>query len=78
MDMNAHDYQSAYDRSLSDPDGFWAEAAESISWFKKWDQVLDRSRPPFTRWFIGGLLITCDNAVDRHVERGRGKQRALI
>src|SRR5215212_4263828 len=76
--MHSTDYQTAYDRSLRDPDGFWGDAAESISWFKRWDSVLDRSRPPFYRWFTGGELNTCYNAVDRHVERGRGKQRALI
>jgi propionyl-CoA synthetase len=76
--MHSADYQTAYERSLSDPEGFWGDAAESISWFRRWDTVLDRLRPPFYRWFAGGELNTCYNAVDRHVERGRGKQRALI
>jgi propionyl-CoA synthetase len=72
------DYFSAYQRSLAEPETFWAEAASQISWIRRWDQVLDRSNPPFVRWFPGALLNTCYNAVDRHVERGRGKQRALI
>ena len=76
--MTTSDYAAAYQRSLSDPDGFWAAAADGISWLKRWDQVLDDSRPPFFRWFTGGVMNTCYNAVDRHVERGRGKQRALI
>jgi propionyl-CoA synthetase len=78
---NAHmnrQFQAVYDRSLRDPEGFWAHAAEDISWVKRWDRVLVNTRPPFTRWFEGGQLNTCYNMVDRHIERGRGKQRALI
>jgi len=71
-------YRDAYERSLADPRAFWAHAAEGISWDTRWDKVLDDSRPPFYRWFAGATLNTCYNAVDRHVERGRGKQRALI
>ncbi len=76
--MHSEDYRSAYERALQHPEEFWGEAADSISWFKRWDKVLDNSHPPFTRWFVGGMLNTCYNAVDRHVARGRGKQRALI
>jgi propionyl-CoA synthetase len=65
-------------RSLADPEGFWAEAAAAIDWDKSWDKVLDQSRPPFYRWFSGGRLNTCWNALDRHVERGRAEQTALI
>ncbi len=72
------EYLAAHARSLADPSGFWAEAAGGISWMRRWDRVLDDSRPPFFRWFPGGLLNTCYNAVDRHVERGRGSQTALI
>ena len=72
------DYQLSYDRSLRDPEGFWGQAAEEISWVRRWDRVLEPGRPPFVRWFAGGVLNTCYNAVDRHIERGRGKQRALI
>jgi propionyl-CoA synthetase len=71
-------YREVYERSIRDPGAFWAEAAEGISWDRRWDTVLDASRAPFVRWFPGGILNTCYNAVDRHVERGRGKQRALI
>lgn len=71
-------YQEIYDRSLRDPAGFWAEAAEDIDWIDRWDTVLDDSRPPFYRWFSGGSLNTSYNALDRHVERGRGEQKALI
>jgi len=71
-------YDAVYTRWLNDPENFWAEAAEEIHWDKKWDRVLDDSRPPFYRWFPGGLLNTCYNALDRHVESGRANQPALI
>src|SRR5262245_35856332 len=67
-----------YARSLTDPDSFWAAAAEDIYWDRRWDRVLDRSRAPFYDWFAGGRLNTCYNALDLHVDRGRGKQLALI
>jgi len=71
-------YQAIYKRSMEDPDGFWAEAAAGIDWYKTWDKVLDDSNKPFYRWFTGGELNTCYNAVDRHIEAGRGDQAALI
>ncbi len=71
-------YDEVYSRSLSDPEGFWGEAAQAIHWEKPWDRVLDDSNPPFYRWFTGGELNTCYNALDRHVEAGRGDQAALI
>jgi propionyl-CoA synthetase len=71
-------YDAVYARWLNDPENFWAEAAEAVHWEKKWETVLDESRPPFCRWFPGGLLNTCYNALDRHVESGRADQPALI
>ena len=71
-------YDLAYRRSLEDPLGFWADAANDIKWYRPWDTVLDDSSPPFYRWFVGGVLNTCYNAVDRHVEAGRGEQAAII
>ncbi|MFH1026326.1 MAG: acetyl-coenzyme A synthetase N-terminal domain-containing protein, partial [Nitrospirota bacterium] len=71
-------YKEIFRRSIDDPEGFWGEAAESITWYRKWDKVLDASNPPFYRWFIGGELNTCYNALDRHVENGRADQVALI
>lgn len=71
-------YEDAYGRSISDPEGFWGEAAEAIVWTKKWDNVLDKSNLPFYRWFVGGELNTCYNALDVHIENGRGEQPALI
>ncbi len=61
----------AYDRASSDREGFWAEAAERLSWGKKWDRVLDWDNPPFAKWFVGGTINAAYNCVDRHVEEGR-------
>ena len=71
-------YDETYARSMEDPEGFWGEAAEAIDWYKRWDKVLDRSNPPFYRWFVGAETNTCYNALDRHVEGGRADQAALI
>ncbi|MGF1510338.1 MAG: propionyl-CoA synthetase [Myxococcota bacterium] len=68
----------AWNRSLQDPDGFWGEAADALVWTRRWDRVLDKRNPPFYRWFSGGELNTCYNALDRHVEGGRADQLALI
>jgi propionyl-CoA synthetase len=71
-------YGEVFERSIRDPKGFWGEAAEAIDWYRKWDTVLDESNPPFYRWFSGGELNTCYNALDRHVNGGRADQAALI
>ncbi|MGE0151425.1 MAG: propionyl-CoA synthetase [Reyranellaceae bacterium] len=71
-------YRQLHERSLRDPAGFWTEAAASIDWIEPWKQLLDDGNPPFYRWFVGGKLNTCWNALDRHVERGRAEQAALI
>ncbi|MGH6929744.1 MAG: AMP-binding protein, partial [Dongiaceae bacterium] len=71
-------WAEAHARSLADPAGFWSEAAAGLDWIKPWDAVLDDSNPPYYRWFKGGVLNTCYNALDRHVETGRGEQAALI
>jgi propionyl-CoA synthetase len=71
-------YDEVYERSRRDPESFWAVAAEALHWERRWDRVFDDSRAPFYRWFVGGRLNTCYNALDFHVDRGRGKQRALV
>ncbi|MCX7680122.1 MAG: propionyl-CoA synthetase [Spirochaetes bacterium] len=71
-------YQKAYDESITNPEQFWGKAAEEIHWFKKPTKILDDSNKPFYRWFVGGEINTCYNALDRHVETGRGDQVALI
>jgi len=71
-------YDEAFERSINDPNGFWGEVAESCYWYKKWDRVLDDSNKPFYRWFVGGEINSCYNALDIHIENGRGEQIALI
>src|SRR5437879_12818717 len=67
-----------YARWRNDPERFWAEAADGVHWYRRWNRVLDASRPPYYRWFSGGVVKTCYNALDRHVAAGRGDQTALI
>ncbi len=74
----AEKFEQVYARALADPEGFWAKAAEALIWDRKWDKVLDADDAPFYRWFTGGMLNTCYNALDRHVENGRADQPALI
>jgi len=72
------DYRDTVRRSLVDPDGFWGEAAGDITWINRPSQALDASDPPMYRWFPGGRLNMCFNALDRHVVHGRADQTALI
>ncbi|TLZ26467.1 MAG: propionyl-CoA synthetase, partial [Gammaproteobacteria bacterium] len=78
MNAGVNAYRDAYRRAQEDPEGFWSERAEALHWERRWDRVLDASRAPFYRWFTGGRISTCYNALDRHVEQGRGEQAALI
>ena len=71
-------YAEVYSESINQPDIFWGKAAEDVVWNKKWDKVLDDSKKPFYRWFSGGEVNTCDNALDYQVESGRGEQNAII
>lgn len=72
------DYESLYQRSIEDPEGFWAERAEELEWYRRWDKVLDDSDPPFYKWFIGGQTNIVLNALDRHVKSHRKNKLALI
>ena len=71
-------FDDVYNRSIADPETFWAAAAEDIDWFEPWEEILYRSDPPHFQWFRGGKLNTCFNCVDRHVNSGRGDQAAII
>src|SRR5271165_775888 len=71
-------YEDVFRRSLSDPAGFWGEAARGVDWYTEPETILDDSNPPFYRWFRGGTLNTCHNALDRHISNGRAGQIALI
>ncbi len=70
-------YKEFHRRSITDREGFWAEQARLVDWHKPFSQVLDYSRPPFTKWFIGGETNLCYNAVGRHLS-ARGQQTALV
>lgn len=72
------DYQQAYEQSLTDPAGFWGEAAKLVKWDKFPKVILDDSNIPLYRWFSDGMLNTCYNALDRHVIDGRADQPAVI
>ncbi len=67
-----------YARALQDPQGFWAEQASRLEWYRPWDQVLDESNPPFYQWFVGGQTNIVLNALDRHVKTWRKNKLALI
>src|SRR5687767_8251834 len=69
--------RSVHDEAARDPEAWWAKQAEALDWFEKWDTVLDESRAPFYKWFTGGKLNASHNALDRHVEAGRGDRVAF-
>ncbi|MEQ9039309.1 MAG: propionyl-CoA synthetase [Silicimonas sp.] len=71
-------YREIYEAWKSDPEGFWMQAAEAIDWDRKPTRALDDSNAPLYEWFTDGMVNTCWNAVDRHVEGGRGDQTAII
>ena len=71
-------YHEVHARSLADPEGFWAEAAKEIDWIEPPKKIFDPSQGTYGRWFTGGVVNTCYNALDRHVEGGRAGQVALI
>ncbi|HEX7826160.1 MAG TPA: AMP-binding protein, partial [Mycobacterium sp.] len=71
-------YRATFDASIEDPRAFWADAARAVTWIREPLRILDDSNPPFYRWFPDGELNTCANALDRHVDSGRGDQAALI
>ncbi|MGA8055054.1 MAG: propionate--CoA ligase, partial [Burkholderiales bacterium] len=75
--MAGETYRAFHERSIKDRDGFWAEQAKLIHWQKPFGKVLDYSRPPFAKWFVGGETNLCYNAIDRHLAT-RGDQKALV
>ena len=78
QDGTASRYGAVYAAWQRDPEGWWSEAARGIDWSRPWDSVFDAQSGPYGRWFSGGELNTCFNALDRHVAAGRGAQAALI
>ncbi len=75
---NVKEYDQLYKRSIEDREGFWAEQAEQLEWYQKWDKVLDDSQAPFYKWFVGGKTNIVHNAIDRHLKTWRRNKLALI
>ena len=75
---NVPDYEAVYQEALADPQAFWAKRAETLDWYKKWDQVLDDSGKPFYKWFVGGKTNMALNALDRHVHTWKRNKLAMI
>ncbi len=75
---NVKDYEKTYARSIEDREGFWADEAKKLKWYKKWQQVLDDSEKPFYKWFTGGKINIVGNAIDRHLETHRRNKLAMI
>ncbi|XP_015987852.1 acyl-CoA synthetase short-chain family member 3, mitochondrial isoform X2 [Rousettus aegyptiacus] len=71
------EYKTHFAASLADPERFWGKAAEQISWYKPWTKTLE-NRHPSTSWFVEGMLNICYNAIDRHIENGKGDKIAII
>jgi propionyl-CoA synthetase len=71
-------YHEVYAAWRSDPEAFWAEAAQEIDWFRPWDKVFDPDQGVYGRWFAGAECNTCHNALDRHVDGGRADQVAIV
>ena len=76
--VHVREYESLYKKSIEDPAGFWGERAEELEWFRKWDKVLDDSKAPFFKWFVGGKTNIVHNAIDRHLKTNRKNKLALI
>jgi acetyl-CoA synthetase len=71
-------YQEAYQKSITDPEGFWAEIAQSFQWKKTWDKILNWNfTEPKVEWFLGGKLNITENCLDRHMV-SRSEQTAIL
>ena len=75
---NVKEYEQLYKYSIENRDAFWAEQAEHLQWYKKWDKVVDESNKPFYKWFAGGKINVVHNAIDRHLATPNRNKLALI
>ena len=75
---NIKEYDKRYKDSIKNPEKFWEEQAETLEWYTKWDKVLDKSNPPFFKWFVGGKTNIILNAIDRHLTTPNRNKLALI
>mgnify|MGYP001407258066 CR=1 FL=1 len=71
-------FNKIYQESIKNPEKFWQEASDDIFWFKKPNKILNKSNPPFYKWFEDGVTNTCYNALDIHIQNGLGDKTALI
>ena len=71
-------FNKIYQNSIKNPETFWQEVSNDIFWFKKPTKILNKSNPPFYKWFEDGVTNTCYNALDIHIDEGRGDKLALI
>src|SRR5210317_2007757 len=71
-------FSEIYQNSIKNPEDFWQEVSNDIFWFKKPTKILNKSNPPFYKWFEDGVTNTCYNALDLHIDEGRGEKLALI
>ena len=74
----SNNFKKIYDESINNPEKFWKEASNDIFWFKKPTKILNKSNPPFYKWFEDGVTNTCYNALDLHIDKGNGQRTALI
>jgi acetyl-CoA synthetase len=70
-------YRALHRKSVEEPEAFWAEQAEALHWFKRWDRVRNWDEPPFAKWFEGGRINASYNCLDRHLE-ARGDKPAIV
>jgi acetyl-CoA synthetase len=75
---NVKEYEQLYKYSIENRDAFWAEQADQLQWYKKWDKVVDESNKPFYKWFAGGKINVVHNAIDRHLATPNRNKLALI
>ena len=71
-------FNQIYDNSIKNPEDFWKDVSEDIFWFKKPTKILNKSNPPFYKWYEDGVTNTCYNALDVHIDQGKGEKVALI
>ena len=71
-------YKEIYENSIINREDFWRKISEDVFWYKKPTKILNSSNPPFYKWFEDGVTNTCYNALDHHVDQGRGEKLAII
>ena len=71
-------FNKIYQESINNPEKFWQEASNDIFWFKKPTKILNKSNPPFYKWFSDGVTNTCYNALDVHIDKGKGQMTGVL